>query len=491
MLKTNKINHRFPLLITLVFFAGIAFPKFADASVINVNNQCSIVDAVISAETNQSFGGCLAGSGQDTIILSQDVTVSSEYNATGNAFPVISESLVVDLGGHTLTHQNISPNPVRLFKVLSSTLTLKNGSIIFSSTNSPIPQNGGVVFSTASNLRFSSINIEGFGSIEKGGVAYVDGGSLIVRSSVFYENGANDGGVFYVENAPVNFVSSKFLNNDAVNEGGVLLTFGQTNVNISQSYFDMNKAYYGGALNLGLAGDDDFFTIKTTQFEHNYTNIGGIVSLRGYNHQTTVDQSSFYDNKAFDVGSVIGNDNTGSITIVNTSFGQNESFGGPSAIFETTTGSSYKIAYSTFAHNNSNVGMGAFGAPYSSVSNSFLENSIFENNTGGDCIMNTFNGLTLLSNLSDDGTCGQSLASGIGSIGFYGGTTKLYQLLSNSNAIDNAVIIGSQIPCPRFDQRGRVRPVDGNGDGNPVCDIGAFEGNRKMIYLEKETALRK
>jgi hypothetical protein len=30
-------------------------------------------------------------------------------------------------------------------------------------------------------------------------------------------------------------------------------------------------------------------------------------------------------------------------------------------------------------------------------------------------------------------------------------------------------------PCPRTDQRGFLRPVDGDGDGRPRCDAGAFE----------------
>ena len=57
-----------------------------------------------------------------------------------------------------------------------------------------------------------------------------------------------------------------------------------------------------------------------------------------------------------------------------------------------------------------------------------------------------------------------------------GGTTLTHALLSRSPAID----AGSPIPgfgesCDDVDQRGLVRPIDGNFDGSNVCDIGAYE----------------
>jgi hypothetical protein len=52
-----------------------------------------------------------------------------------------------------------------------------------------------------------------------------------------------------------------------------------------------------------------------------------------------------------------------------------------------------------------------------------------------------------------------------------GGVTLTHAPLSNSPVID----AGSNTSCALTDQRGFPRPADGNGDGDPICDIGAVE----------------
>jgi len=51
------------------------------------------------------------------------------------------------------------------------------------------------------------------------------------------------------------------------------------------------------------------------------------------------------------------------------------------------------------------------------------------------------------------------------------GPTFTHALLAGSPAIDN----GDPVDCPDTDQRGGFRPADGDANGEPVCDIGAFE----------------
>ncbi len=56
-------------------------------------------------------------------------------------------------------------------------------------------------------------------------------------------------------------------------------------------------------------------------------------------------------------------------------------------------------------------------------------------------------------------------------LGDHGGSTETHDLLFGSPAIDRAAAAG----CPATDQRGIARPLDGDGTGTPVCDIGAVE----------------
>lgn len=53
----------------------------------------------------------------------------------------------------------------------------------------------------------------------------------------------------------------------------------------------------------------------------------------------------------------------------------------------------------------------------------------------------------------------------------YGGPTVTHALRAGSPAVDAGDFSG----CPATDQRGVARPVDGNLNGQPACDIGAFE----------------
>jgi CSLREA domain-containing protein len=51
------------------------------------------------------------------------------------------------------------------------------------------------------------------------------------------------------------------------------------------------------------------------------------------------------------------------------------------------------------------------------------------------------------------------------------GSTFVFPLKTGSQAID----AGDNLKCPPTDQRGQLRPADGNGDMTYVCDIGAYE----------------
>ena len=85
---------------------------------------------------------------------------------------------------------------------------------------------------------------------------------------------------------------------------------------------------------------------------------------------------------------------------------------------------------------------------------------------------------TLGHNLSDDATCNldgegdqDDVDAVIGPLADNEGPTLTHALLDGSPAID----AGDDVACPNNDQRGSIRPADGDDNGTFICDIGAFE----------------
>jgi hypothetical protein len=105
-----------------------------------------------------------------------------------------------------------------------------------------------------------------------------------------------------------------------------------------------------------------------------------------------------------------------------------------------------------------------------------LENTIMFFNTPNNCYGTVIDGG---GNLSwPDTTCpGLHANPMLGPLQFNGGPTPTLALLPGSPAID----AGLNSNCVRTDQRGYPRPVDGNGDHQPVCDIGAYEYNAYVL----------
>ena len=114
-------------------------------------------------------------------------------------------------------------------------------------------------------------------------------------------------------------------------------------------------------------------------------------------------------------------------------------------------------------------------------------------NSAADCTASP--GITSLGdNLDSDGACELSGLGDIskvdpklGPLADNGGVvptvvphTHTHALLAGSPAID----AGDNSGCPVTDQRSIQRPLDGNGDGTAVCDIGAFEADAVTLTPE-------
>ena len=138
------------------------------ADTVNVDGQCSLREAMINANANNTSGSadCLAGSGPDTITFNIPGTGVQRIAVTTN-LPAITETLTID--GYT------QPGASRNTLAVGSDAVLRielNGSLN--------PTNGDglrTAFAAASGSRFSGLIINGF---ESGAGIFINGGQGIV-----------------------------------------------------------------------------------------------------------------------------------------------------------------------------------------------------------------------------------------------------------------------------------------------------------------------
>ena len=147
------------------------------------------------------------------------------------------------------------------------------------------------------------------------------------------------------------------------------------------------------------------------------------------------------------------------------------------------------LANVTIADNIATAGQG--GGVYTSVETVF-ENTLLSYNTASgiknNCHLQQGSGhfTDYGYNLEDSNTCGFASTGDVidtdpllGTLKDNGGPTPTHALLPGSPAIDGGNPEGCSDMEPGTylgtDQRGFLRPIDGNRDSIPVCDIGAYE----------------
>jgi hypothetical protein len=268
----------------------------------------------------------------------------------------------------------------------------------------------------------------------------------------------------------------------------------------------------GGAIRLANAAQT--LTVRDSLFENNMTGAsgrnGGAINVGGSDHVTQISGSTFVGNAALGDNREGGAIRIGgaSLTIVNSTFSGNSTTGSGGAI--SLRSLSHHIANVTVVDNASDTDDDGFGdggglwngnALAGTIENSLIAGNTDNGEEGPDC----FGGFTSDGfNLIGTGTgCGGfahgvdgdqvgTMASPIDplldSLVDDGGPTPTRALLPGSPAID----AGNPSGCTdaandplTIDQRGRPRPVDGDSDGNAVCDIGAAELAADLIFLDR------
>ena len=253
-------------------------------------------------------------------------------------------------------------------------------------------------------------------------------GTLVVTSSTFFANRApNSMGGAILNNAMMTMTNGVLASNSA-DRGGGIYNFQNGHLTVNNSTLSANTANFGG----GIYNEQDM-TVNNSTLSNNVADSGGGIFHAGfYNGVATINNSTLAANRATLSGGGI-NQSSGTITAVNT--------------------------------------------------------IIASSPTGGDCASIITSGGF---NIDSDGSCGlnntgdiSSTTPLLGPLADNGGDTLTHALLPGSPAIDNGDdVTCAAAPVLNQDQRGRLRPVDGNGDSIAHCDIGAVEFT-PQISMEK------
>ena len=184
-------------------------------------SDCNLIEAIITANTDTATGACHAGSGDDTITLLSDVTLTAVNNYFNDAtgLPGINSVITLEGAGHTIA-RSTAPNtpPFRLLDVAS------NG-----------------------NLTLHQVTLTG-GSISKGTGGGINNlGTLTLNNSTLTANTASTGGGIFNNRGTVTVSNSTLSGNTASNSGGGSFNNRGT-VTVSNSTLTANTAFFGGGI---------------------------------------------------------------------------------------------------------------------------------------------------------------------------------------------------------------------------------------------------
>ena len=250
--------------------------------------------------------------------------------------------------------------------------------------------------------------------------------------------------------------------------GGAILNYGELTIS-GCTFRDNQTIRNGGAIDNTNYGA---LYLSNSTFHNNSAPDGGGLYNKGMAELTGI---TFYANNGGERGGAFDNWNNALLTNVTISGNTAVSGGG---VF---TDGILTLLNVTITNNSSGI---------ANRGDTRAKSTMIVNSTGGDDKNCTDSSVTSEGNNLDSGnSCDFNDATDqsntnpqLGALSDNGGPTWTHIPLAGSPAIDK----GSALECPTFDQRGALRPADGDENGSALCDVGAVEYNGifpGFIYL--------
>lgn len=264
-MRNFVMNRKLPAILAAVIVVLSLSAQRVSAAVIQVDESCSLHDAILAANTDSPAGGCLAGAGADTIVLTADVTLSQEL-------PVIKSVIALEGDGHTIS----GDGKFRIFDVDGGSLTVRQltladgqshdaelsdregGAIRANDAtivieNSSLNNNvayygGGAIHVRDANLTIRNSSFSGNKTRGSGGA--IDGykGKVSIASSSFAHNRAHSGGAIYILDSAMKVYNSTFSHNFARGKGGAIAMANREKVTLNHVTIAYNSAPTSGGV---------------------------------------------------------------------------------------------------------------------------------------------------------------------------------------------------------------------------------------------------
>jgi hypothetical protein len=349
-----------------------------------------------------------------------------------------------------------------MFNIYASNPTLTNVTFIANTAGA-----GGGMYNHASHPTLNKVTFASNYSIDGSCICNYMSSSPVLNGVVFDGNSASNKGCMlnHVESNPTltnvtftnnsarygagmyNYQSSPslahvvFSNNAAGHVGGAMENEDHSNPILKDVFFSDNSAHHEGGGMFDIADSNPILT-NVAFVKNVVTADGGGGGMKNYNSSPTLMNVTFSGNHAV-VGGGIDNWQS-SLTLTNVTFSEN-------------TADQYGSAM------------------YSQESTPIITNTIiWENTPRLTQMLNDRGASTVTYSIiagGQPGTGNLNATPMLGPLEDNGGFTPTYSLRLGSFAIDR----GGLSTCPTTDQRDMPRPMDGDGDGSAVCDMGAFE----------------